>query len=415
MEIMHARCAGLDVHKKTVVCCVWTLGDKPKSRARKQTRTFGTMTCDLLALADWLRENQVTHAAMEATGVYWWPIYNVLEAHGLELLVVNALHVKAVPGRKTDVADAEWLGDLLRHGLLRGGFVPPKGQRELRELSRHRSALIAKKAAAVQELHHALESTNIKLSTVVSDLTGASASLILTQLLMGNTDPVKLSELAKGRLRNKLPQLQAALQGVVAAHHQIILSQLLAEIELFDEQIASVCETIGERLHPQHELIERLDQIPGVNARVAEVILAEVGSDMSRFPSEGQLISWAGLCPGNHQSAGKKKSCRIRKGNRELKGVLMEAAHGAARTKQTYFESLFRRLAAKRGKRRALVALARTILATAYHMIKRGTTYRDLGVNYFDQRQPERIVQRLSNRLSKLGYTVTLTPVAQAA
>jgi len=407
MQVIHARCAGLDVHKKTVVACVWLTANN--GRATKETRTFGTTTGELLALCDWLKAQSVPIVAMEATGVYWWPIYNVLEGAGIAALVVNAHHIKAVPGRKTDVADAEWIGDLLRHGLVRGSFVPPRPQRELRELTRHRASLVVRRASTVQELHRALESTNIKLGSVASDLTGVSASLILRELVAGRGDPAALAQLAHGKLRAKLPALQAALVGVVGEHHRLILSHLLADIELFDEQIAAVGLAVEARLSSERDLMERLDEIPGINRRVAEVILAEVGSDASRFPSEGHLISWAGLCPGLHESAGKRRSTRVRNGNRALKQALIEAAHGAART-SGYLGAMCRRLSVRRGKSRAIVAVARTILATAYHLIARGTHYQDLGADYFDRLQAPRVVKRLTARLSQLGYTVTPNP-----
>lgn len=346
---------------------------------------------------------------MEATGVYWWPIYNVFEGAGIEALVVNAHHVKAVPGRKTDVADAEWIDDLLRHGLVRGGFVPPRPQRELRELTRHRAALVARRASVVQEMHCALEGTNIKLGSVVSDLSGVSATIMLRELVAGRVDPRALAELARGNLRRKRTQLEAALVGVFGPHHRLILGQLLADIELFDEQIIAVGQELEHRLASERELIERLDEIPGINRRVAEVILAEVGSDLSRFPSEGHLVSWAGLCPGQNQSAGKTKSRRVRKGNRALKQTLVEAAHGAART-TGYFGALARRLTLRRGKKRAILAVARSILVTAYHMIGRGTHYADLGADYFDRLQAPRLVARLSARLKQLGYAVAPDP-----
>jgi transposase len=407
MQVIHARCAGLDVHKKTVVACVWLTADN--GRASKETRTFGTTTGELLALCDWLKTQEVAIVAMEATGVYWWPIYNVFEGAGIEALVVNAHHVKALPGRKTDVADAEWIGDLLRHGLVRGSFVPPRPQRELRELTRHRAALVAQRVIVIQELHRVLEGTNIKLGSVVSDISGVSAGIMLRELVAGRVDPATLAELARGRLRSKRTQLEAALVGVVGAHHRLILGQLLADLELFDEQILAVGEELERRLNSEQELIERLDEIPGVNRRVAEVILAEVGTDLSRFPTDGHLISWAGLCPGQNQSAGKTKSRRLRKGNRALKQTLVEAAHGAART-TGYFGALFRRLTVRRGGKRAILAVARSLLVTAYHMIARGTHYQDLGADYFDRLQAPRIVARLSARLKQLGFAVTPDP-----
>jgi transposase len=406
MQVIHERCAGLDVHKKSVTACVWL----STGGVSHQTRTFTTMTVDLLALSDWLQSLGVTHAAMESTGVYWKPIYNLLEGH-FELLVVNAQHVKAVPGRKTDVADAQWLGDLLRHGLLRGSFVPPPAQRELRELTRHRSNLVGKRSQAVNELQKVLEGTNLKLGSVVSDITGVSATAMLQALLRGENDPLTLAELAKGALRNKRELLRQALRGELRAHHKLILAQLLADIDFLDEQIAEVGAEIARRLEDQREDLQRLDDIPGINQRLGEVIMAELGTDMSRFPSESHLSSWAGLCPGNNQSAGKRHSSRIRPGNKALKSALVEAAHGAIHTANTYLQALYKRLAGRRGKKRALIAVARSILVSIYHMLKRGTSWQELGAHYFEQRNPVRTVARLTQRLQNLGYLVALTPL----
>lgn len=412
MNVIYTACAGLDVHKKGVTACVWIT--PPQGEATKETRSFGTMTEDLLALRDWLQSQGVTHAAMESTGVYWKPVYNVLEG-GFELLVVNAQHIKAVPGRKTDVADAEWIGDLLRHGLLRGSFVPPQPQRELRELTRHRSNLVGKRAQAANELQKILESGNIKLASVVSDITGVSATAMLQALLAGQTDREALAELARGRLRSKKELLQKALEGVLRAHHRLIIAQLLADIEFFEEQIGEVGAEIARRLEDHRQDLERLDDIPGVNQRIGEIILAEVGTDMSRFPSEHHLSSWAGLCPGNNQSAGKRRSSRIRPGNQALKNALVEAAHAAGRTRGTYLQAQYKRLAAKRGKKRAKIAVARSILIGIYHMFKRAIPWRELGANYFDQRNPLQVVQRITKRLHSLGYHVDLTPLPTAS
>ena len=334
---------------------------------------------------------------------------------GFELLVVNAQHIKAVPGRKTDVADAEWIGDLLRHGLLRGSFVPPQPQRELRELTRHRSNLVGKRAQATNERQKILESGNIKLASVVSDITGVSAVAMLQALLAGQTDRQALAELARGRLRSKKELLQKALEGVLRAHHRLIIAQLLADIEFFEEQIGEVGTEIGRRLEDHQQDLERLDDIPGVNQRIGEIILAEVGTDMSRFPSEHHLASWAGLCPGNNQSAGKRRSSRIRPGNQALKNALVEAAHAAGRTRGTYLQAQYKRLAAKRGKKRAKIAVARSILIGIYHMFKRAVPWRELGANYFDQRNPLQLVHRITKRLHSLGYHVDLTPLPTAA
>jgi transposase len=347
---------------------------------------------------------------MESTGVSWKPISNLLEGH-FELLVVNAQHIKAVPGRKTDVADAEWIGDLLRHGLMRGSFIPPQAQRALRELTRHRSNLVGRRVQAVNELQKALEGTNIKLASVVSDITGVSATAMLQALLEGRTDRVALSDLAKGRLRAKKEQLQKALEGVLRAHHRLIIAQLLADIDFFEEQIAEVSQEIARRLQKDQDTLDKLDGTPGINQRLAQVILAEVGTDRSRFPDANHLVSWAGLCPGNNESAGKRRSSRIRHGNQALKNALVEAAHAAAHTKETYLQSLYKRLASKRGKKRAMIAVARSILVSIYHMLSRGSTWQDLGADYFERRNAMQIVTRLTNRLQNLGYQVALTPI----
>jgi transposase len=408
MQVLYEHCAGLDVHKKSLVACIWN--SPLTGQTTKETRSFGTMTADLLALSDWLQSHAVTHVAMESTGVYWKPIYNLLEGH-FELLLVNPQHIKAVPGRKTDVADAEWIGDLLRHGLMRRSFVPPQAQRELRELTRHRSNLVGRRVQAVNELQKALEGTNIKLASVVSDITGVSATAMLHALLNGRTDRVALSDLAKGRLRAKKEQLQKALEGVLRAHHRLIIAQLLADIDFFEEQIEEVSQEIARRLEKDQDTLHKLDETPGINQRLAQVILAEVGTDMSRFPDANHLVSWAGLCPGNNESAGKRHSSRLRHGNLALKNALVEAAHAAAHTKKTYLHSLYIRLVSKRGKKRALIAVARSILVSIYHMLSRGSAWQDLGADYFERRNPTQIIARLTNRLQNLGYQVALTPL----
>ncbi len=408
MQVIYEHCAGLDVHKKSVVACVWN--SPLTGQTARETRSFGTMTADLLALSDWLQSHAVTHVAMESTGVYWKPIYNLLEGH-FELLVVNAQHVKAVPGRKTDVADAEWIGDLLRHGLMRGSFIPPQAQRELRELTRHRSNLVGRRVQAVNELQKALEGTNIKLASVVSDITGVSATAMLHGLLEGRTDRKALSDLAKGRLRAKKEQLQKALEGVLRAHHRLIIAQLLADIDFFEEQIEEVGQEVARRLQKDQATLDKLDGTPGINQRLAQVILAEVGTDMSRFPDANHLVSWAGLCPGNNESAGKRRSSRIRHGNQALKNALVEAAHAAAHTKETYLQSLYKRLVSKRGKKRAMIAVARSILVSIYHMLSRDSIWQDLGADYFERRNSGQIIARLTSRLQNLGYQVALTPI----
>jgi len=402
----------LDVHKATVVACVMITG--VDGSVCSETKTFGTMTKDLLELSDWLKSHQVTHAAMESTGSYWKPVYNLLEGQ-VELLVINAQHIKAVPGRKTDVKDAEWIADLLRHGLLRGSFIPAKPQRELRELVRHRSNLVGRKAQSINELQRTLESTNIKLANVVTDITGVSATEMLQAMLAGQTNPEVLAEMARGRMKQKKGLLQRALEGKVEEHHRLMLSQLLMDIAHYEEQISEVGAMIAKRLGDQRQLLDRLDEIPGINQRVAEVILAEVGTEVKRFPTAAHLISWAGICPGNNQSGGKRRSSRIKPGNRSLRSAIVEAANAAGKKKDCYLSTMYRRLAGKRGKKRALIAVARTILQTCYYMIQRGSKYRDLGADYYDRRDPHGLARRLANRIQKLGFAVTLQPQPKAA
>lgn len=411
LRVVHERCAGLDVHKKTVVACMLVTG--LDGQVRKETRTFGTTTADLLALAAWLKGHEITSVAMESTGIYWVPVYNLLEGE-FELVVVNAHHMKAVPGRKTDVTDAEWIAQLHRHGLLRGSFVPPKAQRQLRALVRHRTNVVERRTQSVNELHKVLETANIKLTSVVSEITGVSAMEMVAGLVEGKHGPETLAELARGRLRDKKPQLAAALTGRVQPHHCFILSQLLADISFCEEQILELDAEIGRQMEDQREVLERLDEIPGVNQRIAQVIVAELGTDMSRFGDAAHAVSWAGMCPGNNQSGGKRRHARVRDGNKSLKRVLVEAAHAAGRKKDSYFSAQYRRLAARRGKKRAKVAVGRSILETAFHMIERGSRYQDLGGDYYDRRSPEKLAKRLAERMAALGYQVTYQPLPQA-
>lgn len=412
MQVIHSRCAGLDVHSRSVVACVMVT--TCQGAVQSEIKSFGTMTQDLLELGDWLKSQQVTHAAMESTGSYWKPVYNLLEGQA-ELLVVNAQHIKAVPGRKTDVKDAEWIADLLRHGLLRGSFIPGKPQRELREWVRHRSNLVGRRAQSVNEVRRTLESTNIKLGNVVADIVGVSATEMLQALVGGQTDPAILAELARGRMQSKKEALQKALQGKVEAHHRLMLSQLWADIANYDEQIVEAGAMIAERLKDSQELLDRLDQISGVNQRVAQVIAAEVGTEVKRFPTDAHLISWAGICPGNNQSGGKRRHSRIRPGNRSLRGAIVEAANAASKKKDCYLSALYRRISAKRGKKRALIAVARTILQSSYHMIQRGSRYSDLGADYFERRDPKGLAMRLAKRIEKLGFAVSVQPLPTAA
>jgi len=412
MEVLYPCCCGLDVHKKLVVACL--LSTDALGKLHKEIRTFSTMTADLLALADWLTANGCTHVAMESTGVYWKPIFNLLEGQ-FELLVVNAQHIKAVPGRKTDVRDAEWIATLLQHGLLKGSFIPDAPQRELRDLTRHRMTLVNERARSVNRLQKALEDANLKLASVATDVLGVSARAMLEALLAGETDPAVVADLAQGKLRKKLPQLQQALSGHLKAHHRFLLTELLAQIDYLDEAIARVGDEIATRLEPAEEAIALLDTIPGVNQRTAEIFLAEVGQDMDRFPSAGHLASWAGMCPGNHQSAGKRKSGKTRKGSPWLRQALIEAAHGAARSKKTYLGAQYRRLVVRLGKKKAIVAVAHSLLVIAYHVLTRREPYRDLGPNYFDEHDRQGVEERLIKRLKRLGYDVELKPLDKAA
>jgi transposase len=409
MQVMSARCAGLDVHKKTVVACVMI--SQPDGGVEKHTATFGTMTPDILALSDWLKGHGITHVAMESTGVYWRPIYQLLEGQ-FTLLIANAQHIKRMPGRKTDVTDAAWLADLLRHGLIVPSFVPAQPQRELRELTRHRSNVAGRRAQCINEMHRTLEGTNLKLSSVATDITGVSATDILQHLLAGQTDPDLLAELARGVLRKKIPQLRQALQGTVRPHQQLILSQLLADIEACDEQVQALNTEIASRLTREQEILERLDEIPGVNGKVAEVIVAELGTDMKRFGSAHRAAAWSGMCPANRESGGRRYRARSRFGNKHLKSALVEAGRAAGRSKDTYLGAQYRRITARRGGKRAALAVGHSILTISYHLMDRGTRFEELGADYFDRRNPERVRDRLVQRLEKLGYRVSLEQAA---
>jgi transposase len=409
MDVVYERCCGLDIHKRTVVACALTPG--PNGRPKKELRSFSTMTADLLALGDWLAERQIGHVAMESTGVYWQPLWNLLEDR-FALLLVNAQHVKAVPGRKTDVKDAEWLADLLRHGLLKGSFVPDRPQRELRELTRYRTSLLQERTAEVNRIQKTLEGANIKLAAVATDVLGKSGREIPDALVAGTTEAALLADLAKGRLRAKLPELERALAGRFGAHQRFLLAQQLAHLDFLDETVERVGAEIAERLLPFVAELERLDTIPGVGRRTAEILLAEVGTDLHRFPTAAHLASWAGMCPGHHESAGKRLSGTTRKGNLWLRAALVEAGQAAGRTKQSYLGAQFRRLVVRRGKKRAAVAVGHSILVIAYHLLTEGGTYQDLGVHYFDQRQQQAVERRLVRRLADLGYKVTLEPPA---
>ena len=409
MDILHTCCCGLDVHKETVVACL--IHPAAQGPRPKEVRTFGTTTAALRELADWLRAAGCTHVALESTGVYWRPVYNLLEGQ-FTLLVVNAAHIKAVPGRKTDVKDCEWIADLLQHGLLRASFIPDQAQRELRDLTRTRTTLTDERSAAVCRLQKVLEDANLKLAGVATDILGVSGRAILQALVDGNTDPATLAELAKGRLRRKRAALEQALDGRLRAHHRVLIATHLAHIDFLDETIAQLSQEIAERLRPVEAELERLDTIPGVGRRTAEILAAEIGLDMSRFPSAGHLASWAGMCPGNNESGGKRRSGTTTKGNPWLRAALVEAAKAAGRTKETYLSAQYRRLATRRGKKRAAVAVGHTILVIAYHLLKHSRSYEELGGEYFDKRDRQAVERRLVRRLEGLGYKVSLDPVA---
>ena len=409
MEVVHARCCGLDVHKETVVACLLAPG--PDGSTKPEVRTFGTMTDDVLALGDWLAEAGCTHVAMESTGVYWKPIWNVLEGQ-FELLLANAQHIKRVPGRKTDVQDSEWIADLLRHGLLTASFVPNREQRELRELTRYRLALVRERSREVQRLQKTLEGANIKLGSVASDILGKSGREILTGLVAGRADAAALADLAQGKLREKLPALERALVGRFGPHQRFLVARQLGHLDDLDGLIAEVSAQIAERVRPFEDAITRLDSIPGVGRMTAEVILAEIGTDMTRFPTDRHLASWAALCPGNHESAGKRTSGKTRKGNRALRTALVEAAKAAGRTRQTYLSAQYHRLAPRRGRNKAAVAVAHSILIISYHLLKDGGSYDDLGPDFFDRRNQDALEHRLVSRLEALGNKVSIEKVA---
>jgi transposase len=409
MDRQLERCCGLDVHKDTIAACVRIGG--PSGRAAQHVQTFRTTTADLLVLRDWLAAHGVTHVAMESTGVYWKPVYYALESD-FTCLLVNAAHIKQVPGRKTDVHDCVWIAQLLEHGLLRGSFVPPVPIRELRDLTRYRKGLIHDRTRVANRLHKALEDAGVKLASVASDILGVSGRAMLQALAQGTTDPEILAELARGRLRGKLPALRTALAGRFRSHHAFLVGQLLAHLDYLEEAIATLSTEIESRLAPFADQLIRLDSIPGINRRTAEVIIAEVGVDMSVFPSAAHLASWAALCPGNNESAGKHKSGKTRKGNRWLRNALIEAAAGASRAKGSALQARFRRVLRHRGPKKAVVALAHTLLRIIYHVLADGTVYHELGGDYHDRQHQQRVTRRAIQLLQCQGYRVTLDPAA---
>ena len=411
IDVTFPYCSGLDVQKKTVVACVLTPSNE-SGGVKKRIKSFGTTTADLEALAAWLSTNGVTHVAMESTGVYWKPVYNVL-APEFEIWVVNAHHLKQVPGRKTDVKDAEWIAQLMRLGLLERSFIPDIEQRDLRDLTRYRTRLIQEKSAAANRLHKTLEDANIKLTSVLTDIQGVSARLMLDALIADEQDAPQIAELAKGRLRNKIPQLVEALTGQVRSHHRFLLQEVLTHLDELNGRIHTLDQRIREATAPHEAIIERLDAIPGVNRRTAESILAEVGTDVAAFPSAKHLASWACLCPGNDQSANKRRSGKRRKGQKWLVSALVEAAWAASRTQGTYLRAQFQRLAARRGGKRAAVAVAHAMIVIVYHLLADPhATFQELGGDYFHQRNQEQEQRRHVRALESLGFGVTLTPAA---
>ena len=423
MEVMHSRVAGLDVHKETVVACVrLAAGRKPT----RECRSFATTTEGLLALLTWLSESRVTHVAMEATGVYWKPAWNILGDGPFVLILANAAHIKNVPGRKTDINDAMWIADLLACGLIKASFVPEANTQELRALMRTRKQLVREQTRHVQRLEKTLEEANIKLGAVISDIMGVSGRRMIEAMVAGERDPHRLTALAERSIKASPKELYDALHGRLREHHRFLLKLHLqqwdaldAAIRQIDRQVAGQIARMDEEAEngspPFRELILRLSAIPGVSRLSATTILAEIGRDMSRFPTAGHLVAWAGLCPGQNESAGKRKSSRLRKGAPWLKTMLVQCAWAAKRAKDSYYRAQFHRLCSRRGPQKAICAVAASILTAIYHMLKSGLPHRDLGVDYFDRRSPEAKAKRLLAQLAKLGFSAQLQPLAEAA
>ncbi len=409
MEVLHAQVAGIDVHRKSLSVCVRHIGTD--RRVRQEVRTFGTMTRNLLELRDWLETEGVTHVAMESTGIFWKPVYNLLEGR-VEVLLVNAHHVKCVEGRKTDVKDCQWLAQLLSCGLLKASFIPPQPQRELRDLTRTRSQLVGERTRVVNRLHKVLEDANIQLGAVASDILGVSGREMIEALIDGEQDTQKMADLARRQLRGKIPQLRLALEGTVNDHHRFLLKMYLQQYDEIESWIGQFTERIEMVCVPFAPALEKITEVPGYNERAAQDLVAEIGADMSRFPDDDHLCSWSTICPGNHQSAGKQTSGKTVQGNRWLKKVLCQSAWAAARTKGSYFGAQYHRLAGRRGKKRAVIAVAHSQLKVIYHLLRSDQSYQDLGPDYFLKLNADRAVRYHRKVLESLGYTV-IPPDAQ--
>ncbi len=405
---VHRNCCGLDVHKQTIAACL--ISESEDGTSSQQKRIFGTMTQQLRELAQWLAEAKVTAVAMEATGIYWVPVWNVLEPHGFELLLINPEHYKAVRGKKTDLKDGTRIAELLQDGRLAGSYVPPVAIRVLRDLTRYRTKLVQYQSSIANRIQRLLEQCNVKLASVASDVLGVSGQAMLRALAAGETNPQRMADLAKRQLRKKIPALQLALEGCLLPHHRFLLADMLEELDHIGSKIARLEQAIEEQMRPYQKAVDAWMTVPGVKQRLAWNLVAEVGPTVDAFPSAADLVSWAGICPGNNETAGKRKSGTTRNGNRWARKALCEAAWAASKTKATYLQAQFRRLAAIRGSKRAIIAVASTILTIGYHMLKEGTTYRELGGNYFDKRNLLRTTRRLVKRLQALGHRVILAP-----
>lgn len=446
MDVIYRCCAGIDVHKKMVMVCVliW----QASGRREEHVREYGTMTGDLLALSDWLASLGVTHVAMESTGVYWKPVYNILEER-FEVLLCNARHVKNVPGRKTDVRDCQWLAQLLQHGLLKASFIPPRPQRDLRDLTRHRTQLVGEKTRVANRIQKVLEDANVKLASVASDALGVSGRAMIRALISGETDPGRLAELARRRMRGKIPELKRAMLGHVTEHHRFMLERLMGHLDFVEAEIAELEVRIEALVnspalspdpgpdnqgphkpdrapgnnHPGEipdpytfsQAVSTISTIDGMEERSARAVLAEIGTDMSQFHSDKHLCSWSRICPGNNESAGKRKSGKTGKANRWLRSTLVQCAWAASRTKNTYLAAQYKRIASRRGKKRAIIAVTHSLLKIIYHMLKYHTAYRDLGGDYFDKINPEKTKRYHVKRLEQLGFKVTVEPLETAA